>query len=116
MRADSRASLSHAPLGCNANRGAAEEEQVRRAVVVGLILLSLWSAACQATAITENEAKAIALKHLGIGDESARFHVRVSRDGEDWLVKVEIAPHIFGGDVFVWVARDGKVRHVLRGL
>ena len=88
---------------------------MRGTVVWVLIVLSLGLAACQGRSITQNEAKAIALKHLRLVEDSSRYDIQVSRHGEDWEVLVIYLPRILGGHTIVIVSGDGKIRDVVPG-
>ena len=90
----------------------------RGGVVWGLFVLCLWLPACQPDArpITEDEAKTIALKHLGIADDSSRYSISIFPQGEDWVVHVVPSPpRIFGEDLWIVISRGGRIRSVSRG-
>ena len=117
MGTGSGGASSFAQLGVHGNRGGEEGEQVRRAVVWGLIVLSLWLAACQsgeARRITENEAKEIALKHLGWTEERVA-EIGIRRDGENWRVHLVFLRLTPGAETTVLVSGDGRILEVHEG-
>ena len=92
---------------------------MRGAVVWGIIVLSVWLAACQSDArpITENEAKEIALRHLGLVAASSSIErILAGGDGENWTVLVIFWPPAPGLHTMLAVSRDGKILQVWPGM
>lgn len=105
-------------------------QRLRGAVLWGTISLCLSVAACQpqddglitrsdqgmATPIGADEAIAIALKRLGLPEDSTSRKIEAKQSrSEDWWVWVWALPPTPGGFTIVVVSREGRVREVIPG-
>jgi len=68
-----------------------------------------------AISISANEAKRLALGHLGLVEDPSVRRVDVKRDGENWSVLVERLPEAPGAFVIVIVSPEGKILQVYSG-